>query len=146
MRKISGMAQDEAERVFERHGLKKTPQRWAIWLELQNNQEHPSADAIYKRVREDHPHISYDTVNRTLVHFAELGMIHVVEGTSDVKRFDPMIKEHHHMRCLRCGSIIDFENDAYQDLPVPEMVDKKFKILRKKVVLEGLCARCQGRH
>jgi Fur family peroxide stress response transcriptional regulator len=134
----------EAERVFARHGLKKTPQRWAIWMELQDNASHPSADAIYRRVREGFPHISYDTVNRTLVHFAELGMVHVVEGTSEVKRFDPRTGEHHHLRCLRCGSIVDFQHKAYDALAVPQLPGR-FKIMRRKVVLEGICEACQRR-
>lgn len=143
MKKATQDLQRAAQAVFENHGLKKTPQRWAIWLELQGNHSHPSADVIYRRMRRRFPHISYDTVNRTLVHFAALGLVHVVEGTSEVKRFDPITREHHHLRCLRCGRIVDFEHHAYNTLPIPAKVTRSFQILRKRVVLEGICEQCR---
>lgn len=129
--------------LFEQYGLKKTPQRWAIMMELQKSNQHPSADTIYRAVRKSFPNISYDTVNRTLVNFSELGIIEVVEGTSDVKRFEPHANEHHHFRCINCGMIIDFKDEKCDRLSVPEAIQKKATVIRKRVVLEGYCRKCR---
>lgn len=123
-------------------GLKITPQRTAIFQELIKAKDHPAADDVYQRIVKRIPNISFDTVNRTLLTFAKIGMIKVVEGYGQAKRYDPDPGLHHHFRCIRCGRIIDFHNKDYDDIAVPAEIDERFTVTSKKVVLEGLCGRC----
>jgi Fur family peroxide stress response transcriptional regulator len=137
---------DEQELFNQRsrkHGLRVTPQRTLIYQELLKSKNHPTADDIYKRVVKKAPNISFDTVNRTLLTFAKVGLTNVVEGYGQAKRYDPDLGVHHHFRCLRCGRIIDFHNKAYDGLPVPEEIGRRFTVLSHKVVLEGLCGKCR---
>lgn len=124
------------------NGLKITPQRRAVFEEVLKAREHPSADLVYRKLKKTFPNISLDTVNRTLLTFSEIGIIGVVEGYGQPKRFDPNIESHHHFRCVRCNSIIDFYDKSYDDMKVPKDILKKFTVLNKKVVLEGLCDKC----
>ncbi|HID17983.1 TPA: hypothetical protein EYP27_00395, partial [Candidatus Bathyarchaeota archaeon] len=78
-------------------------------------------------------------VNRTLLTFAENGIIHVVEGYGDPKRFDPVISPHHHFRCLSCNKIIDFSEKSYDKLNVPAEIQNNYVVLYKRVIIEGLC-------
>jgi Fur family peroxide stress response transcriptional regulator len=126
-------------------GLKITPQRSLIFDELSKATDHPTADAIYKRVRKSLPNISFDTVYRTLLSFTEIGIISLVEGTGEQKRFEPNSHQHHHFRCITCYTIYDFENDAYNDIAVPESVQRQGVIIHKRVVLEGICSKCKGK-
>ncbi len=130
-------------RKSKEHGLKITPQRTAIYQELLKAKNHPSADDIYKRIVKKIPNISFDTVNRTLLTFSKIGIINVVEGYGQAKRYDPDMDIHHHFRCIQCGSIIDFHNKEYANITVPEEINKQFTVLSKKVVLEGLCSKCR---
>ena len=125
------------------NNLKITPQRTAIYQELLNAVDHPSADVIYKRVKKKFPHISLDTVNRTVLAFADLGIVKVVEGYGTPKRFDPNINNHHHFQCIKCHRIIDFHNNAYDKLKIPREIKNKLTVFNKKVVLEGLCSTCK---
>ena len=122
--------------------LKITPQRTVIYRELHNATDHPSADTIYKRVKKELPNISFDTVYRTLLSFSEIGIADVVEGYGEPKRFDPDTREHHHFRCIKCGNIKDFRNELYDNLEIPEKFKKEFKVLKKRIVLEGICRSC----
>lgn len=124
------------------NGLKITPQRSAIFEELLKARNHPSADLVYRKLKKVFPNISLDTVNRTLLTFSSIGIISVVEGYGQPKRFDPNVERHHHFRCVRCNSIIDFYDKSYDDMKVPKDILKKFTVLSKKVVLEGLCSKC----
>jgi Fur family transcriptional regulator, peroxide stress response regulator len=126
-------------------GLKITRQRSLILDELVKATDHPTADAIYKRVRKSLPNISFDTVYRTLLLFSEIRVVNLVEGTGEQKRFEPNFHPHHHFRCIKCFTIFDFENDAYNDIAVPAAVQKRGVILNKRVVLEGICEKCQGK-
>lgn len=125
------------------HGLKITPQRTIIYQELVKAKDHPTADDIYKRIVKKIPNISFDTVNRTLLTFSKIGITNVVEGYGQAKRYDPDMDIHHHFRCFQCGSIKDFHSKEFDNITVPEEINKQFTVISKKVVLEGLCSKCR---
>ena len=127
----------------KKNGLKITPQRTAIYQELLKARDHPSADIIYKRIVQKIPNISFDTVNRTLLTFSKIGITNIVEGYGQPKRYDSDMNNHHHFRCMQCNSIIDFHNKNYDNIAVPEDIKKRFTVINKKVVLEGLCDKCR---
>ena len=129
-------------RRSKEHGLKITPQRIAIYQELLKAKDHPSADVIYRRLVKKIPNISFDTVNRTLLTFSQIGITNIVEGYGQPKRYDPDITTHHHFRCIQCNNIIDFYNKAYDNITVPQEIQTQCTVLNKKVVLEGLCDKC----
>lgn len=124
------------------HNLKVTPQRTVIYGELLNVKDHPTVDEVFKSVKKVLPNISFDTIYRTLQSFAEIGAIDVVEGYGGSKRFDIDTKNHHHMHCVKCGSIIDFYSEAYDKIKIPKNIKKQFNVIKKKVILEGVCSLC----
>jgi Fur family peroxide stress response transcriptional regulator len=126
----------------DRH-LKATPQRIAIYQALLHLKTHPTADAIFQIVRKEYPNISFDTVNRTLLTFAGIGLLDVVEIFGGAKRFDPNVTDHHHLHCTQCSQIIDFYDRAYDNLEVPEGVHEQFHVISKRVVLKGICKVCR---
>jgi Fur family peroxide stress response transcriptional regulator len=128
--------------VCRSHKLKFTPQRLAIYQELKKSTDHPSANRIYQRIKLISPSISFDTVHRTLLSFADAGLIHTVEGAEFGKQYDPDIDPHHHLRCLRCGVIIDFHHSPFDRLSLPKRKLKDFRVLAQKVVVSGICRQC----
>ena len=124
------------------HNLKVTPQRMAIYRELADSTEHPTVDAMFQAVKREFPNISYDTVSRTMLTFAEVGMVDLVEVYGGAKRFDPNVTNHHHLHCVSCGKILDFHNDEYNNLEIPDQVRQGFTVLTSRVVLKGICDKC----
>lgn len=125
------------------HHLKITPQRTAVFEALMALKDsHPSTDMMFQEVREKIPRISYDTVNRILLKFAETGLIGVVEGHGGPRRFDPDMDSHHHFHCIRCGRIFDFPSVDCDNIRIPGEVIQKFRILSQRVVLTGICPAC----
>jgi len=122
--------------------LKVTPQRIAIFKELIKSENHPSADNIFKSIKTELPHISFDTVNRTLLTFTEIGIVDIVESFSGARRFDPNYKDHHHIHCVKCGDIVDFYNDDFSSIEVPDSIKQKYNIISKRVVLNVVCSKC----
>ena len=125
------------------HGLKLTPQRNVIYREICKSGKHPSADMVYQAVKKKLPNISFNTVNRTVMTFAEIGLLNIVEGYGEPKRYDPNIGSHHHFRCVKCNRIVDFHNEGYDHLTVPDDIGKQYSVVNKRVVLEGLCDKCR---
>ena len=124
------------------HHLKVTPQRMAIYRELVQSTEHPTVDAMFQTVKKEFPNISYDTVSRTMLTFAEIGMVDLVEVYGGAKRFDPNVTIHHHLHCVSCGKILDFHNDQYNNRDIPDEVQQHFRVLTSRVVLKGICEQC----
>lgn len=122
--------------------LKITPQRAIIYESFINDKDHSSADLVFKKVRKHIPNISFDTVNRTLLSFVDIGLLKVVEGYGRPKRFDPDMGNHHHFQCLKCNKIIDFNEPSFDMLEVPAVIKNEFTVTGKKVVLEGICRAC----
>jgi Fur family peroxide stress response transcriptional regulator len=126
-------------------GLKVTPQRVAVYKALIESKKHPSAEVLWRKLREMNPNISLDTVNRTLLTLAEIGAAFIVEGSGDVKRFDGCLENHQHFKCVKCRKIIDFHHKPYDNIPVPKNISEKYTVLRKTVYLEGVCDLCRKR-
>jgi len=126
----------------QRFNLKVTPQRMAIYRELVNSVDHPTADAMYQLIKREFPNISFDTVNRTLLTFAQIGLVDLVEVYGGAKRFDPNTATHHHLHCVTCGKIVDFFNDDYTNLEIPNTIQQRFHVLNSRVVLKGFCEQC----
>jgi len=128
-----------------REKLKVTPQRMAIYKALIQTDAHPTAEEVYQAVRPNLPTISLDTVNRTLLTLAEVGAASIVEGSGQPRRYDGGMENHQHFRCLKCGKIIDFHHQPYDNIEVPTNLGD-FKVLRKTVYLEGYCRDCNQNH
>lgn len=137
------LLQDLIEKC-QAHNLKVTPQRMAIYRELIDSKAHPTVDAMFQTVKKEFPNISYDTVSRTLLTFADIGIVDLVEVYGGAKRFDPNVTSHHHLHCVSCGEIFDFKNDAYNDLKIPDNVHLGFTVLTSRVVLKGTCEQCSN--
>jgi Fur family peroxide stress response transcriptional regulator len=131
-------------KLCRKHHLKITPQRTAVYKLLTASSAHPSADQIHKTLKKDFPNISLDTVNRTLITFAGAGMIRVVEGHGDPRRFDPNVDDHHHFYCLSCRGIFDFHDKALDKITVSSETRDRFTITGKRVCLTGYCKACSG--
>lgn len=131
------------ETTCRQAGLKVTPQRLAIYEVLIGSDEHPSAGALFQKVKKVIGSISLDTVNRTLLTFAEIGAAFIVEGSGEVKRFDANLKTHQHFKCTKCKSIIDLHCWDLDEIKVPDDIAEKFTVLRKTVYLEGICDVCK---
>ena len=128
--------------ICHENNLKITPQRIAIYKGLLNLHTHPSVDDIFRIVKREYPNISFDTVNRTLLTFAEIGLVDVVEIFGGAKRFDPNVKNHHHLHCTKCGKILDVYSREFDDLKIPGEISAKFQIISKRVILKGICREC----
>ncbi|HUU30338.1 MAG TPA: Fur family transcriptional regulator [archaeon] len=123
--------------------LKLTHQRLEIFREIAVSDEHPDVDTIFKRVRKRVPTISHDTVYRTFTFLEKRGLLSKVSLFSDRARFDPNPEPHHHVVCIKCGSV----KDIYYNLPVsfkiPEDIQNWGKINTVYIELRGICRKCR---
>jgi len=98
-------------------GLKVTSPRLKILslLQLPQNQ-HLSAEDLYKKLLEQGDEVGVATVYRVLNQFDDAGIVtrHHFEGGKSV--FELTHKEHHdHLVCLKCGEVIEFNDPLIEE-------------------------------
>jgi len=130
------------EETCRAHGLKITHQRLEIYRALVKSTEHPSAEALYKKLARRMPTLSLDTVYRTLATFEELGLVKRVETMGSQARFEAKIEQHHHFFCDGCGRLTDFSWHSFDSMGLPEDLRELGEVREKNVVLHGLCKQC----
>lgn len=124
-------------------GIKLTPQRLAVLEYLEGNKSHPSAEDIFRAVRERYPTMSFATVYNILETLKEKGLVQELNIDPQKKRFDPDTTSHHHFICTGCGRVIDIPEEK-----VPEIQEKYFdnlEVHRVHMEFYGLCHNCKER-
>jgi len=132
--------------ICHTHGLRVTPQRLAVYRELLASSDHPTAEVVFSKVRQDFPTVSFNTVNETLLTFFRVGLVQVVEGFGHSRRYDPNLTSHHHVHCRECGKIMDFVHTPFDSIEPPLRLRKDFEITGARVILTGICNNCQKKH
>jgi Fur family transcriptional regulator, peroxide stress response regulator len=131
------------EARFRELGFPLTVQRRIILEEMLLREDHPTAEQIYDAARARVPEISRGTVYRTLETLVQLGAIGRAHYLGPATRFDSNTNHHHHLVCIRCNRVMDFEDARLNDLPFPERTRTGFQIVDYSIHFIGLCAECQ---
>ena len=124
-------------------GIPMTVQRRAIFEALLDRQDHPTIDQVYEDVKDRIPGVSRTTVYRTLETFVDLGVSRKTSHVAAMARFDGNVDHHHHLVCVRCDKVVDFDDPALSRLAFPDARRTAFEIVDFSVYLEGLCADCK---
>lgn len=121
--------------------MKVTLPRLKILQILQEpDNQHISAEDVYKILIEQGEEIGLATVYRVLNQFDDAGILnrHHFEGGKSV--FEISHKDHHdHLVCLKCGKVIEFEDDIIEERQ--EMIAKQhnIKLTHHSLYLYGEC-------
>jgi Fur family transcriptional regulator, peroxide stress response regulator len=132
---------DELIERCRARGMNVTPQRMAIYRALLEADDHPSPEALYRRVRPDMPSMSLATIYKALDALVSLGLAQEVSATGDVKRYDANMTRHHHLVCTGCGAIRDLEDEVLDEIAPPRRLNG-FVPQSVSVQISGLCSTC----
>ena len=91
-------------------GLKVTPQRIAILEAVYTLNNHPTAEMIMNYIKDTHPGISSATIYKVLDALEENQLINRVKTDKDIKRYDGIIENHHHLYSSESEEIKDYMN------------------------------------
>lgn len=126
--------------------LKYSRQREAIKNYLMSTKEHPTADMVYNKIRDEYPNISLGTVYRNLALLVELGEAVKVPSLDGCDHFDGDTSRHYHFVCTDCKSITDLNAQAVGDMKeLHERANRYFSgtIEGSSVYFYGKCENCK---
>jgi len=143
---MAGQLTEMQSNIDGKLSRRSTEQRQLILEIIQRAKEHLDADEIYRQARQKSRSISLSTVYRSLQLFKELGLIeeHQFDGVRRCYETTPRPK-HHHLVCLGCGRIFEFECPSAEELKSRISREEGFKVIDAEVRLAGYCPDCQQR-
>jgi len=138
----------EIRELLKEKDFRLTPQREAILrILLEKSDEHMTAEDIYGVTREQNPEIGLATVYRTLELFEGLGVISRLDFGQGGRKYefagDREKHYHHHLLCLKCGEILEFNEDLLEDLEARIGAQSGFKIVDHSLRFFGYCRKCR---
>lgn len=138
----------QIQEVLKKKGFKMTPQRQVILQAFLDNPEgHLSAEDVLGIVRKQVESLGLATVYRTLELFSDLGVLHKMDFGDGRSRYEMASFQdshyHHHLVCLDCGVVKEFDDDLLDALEEAITAKESFKIVDHQLKLFGYCASCQ---
>jgi Fur family peroxide stress response transcriptional regulator len=122
---------------------RKTKQKNAILKVLRNTDIHPTANWIYKQVKQEIPNISLGTVYRDLKLLKQRGEIVELDYSGSLTRFDGNTSRHHHFRCQQCDRIFDIAEAVDSEIDNRVAAATGFDIFYHRLEFYGLCRDCR---
>ena len=121
--------------ILRDKGIQPSAQRVAVAEYVLRTDEHPSADLVWKRVREKFPWISRATVYNTLNLFVDEGLLRRLSIAEDSVVFDPRTETHHHFIDDETGEIHDVPWNKVQVCNIESL--REFNVQDYQVVMHG---------
>jgi Fe2+ or Zn2+ uptake regulation protein len=137
-------AVDPARDSLRARGLRLTAPRRMILDVVRATDLHPSATAVYRRVRRRLPGVSLATVYRNLRMLAAQGLLAERADVAGM-RFDGNTTPHDHFTCVACGHIYDVPPLADRGVRRAVRAPTGFEVLDHRIEFYGRCVRCRGR-
>ena len=122
--------------------MRNTRQRDLIMNIVHTSSDHPTAETIHVRAREEMPTLSLGTVYRNLALLVSQGKVrHItVPGGSD--RYDKTVCTHAHLHCKVCNGVIDVGEGLNEEIAKDVSKETGCTIDTTDIIFVGICREC----
>ncbi len=139
--------------VLSKNNYKMTPQRTEIvriFCENSDSHHHLSAEELYDILIGKGFDFGLATVYRSVELLNSLGILSRVDFGDGRARYElntagPQEHNHHHLICLNCKKVIEFEEDLLDDLEKSIAKKSDFQIVNHEVKFLGYCSECRSK-
>jgi Fe2+ or Zn2+ uptake regulation protein len=126
------------------NGLRATSQRALILEVIRHGGGHFDADEIHLQARKKQPRLSLSTVYRTLQTLKKLDLVEEVHFDEEHHHYEVKPSaEHHHLVCLGCGRVVEFQYPLARLVARNVTKAKDFEITGSEVRMTGYCFKCR---
>ena len=136
----------EVFREFVRKkGLRNTPERETIIEEIFATHDHFDVDELYLRLKNKQKKISKPSIYRLIPYLLECGLIQEAYFEDGHLHYEQIYGHGHHchLRCVKCGRIVEFQEDYLTTLE-ERLADKYgFSPQGHKFEVFGYCPECK---
>lgn len=123
---------------------RNTHQKEVIARIVKESCDHPTAEMVLEKAREELPALSLGTVYRVLKDMAKKGEIREVVCKDAPSRFDKTTMNHGHFTCVKCGKVKDvFFNLDKINKSIVDFGDDI--VLESQIFFRGICSDCKDK-
>lgn len=140
-------ATEAVRRRLAEHGSRFTGGRAAIVRNLMISNGPQSAAELHQRLRRAVP---LSSLYRSLAVMNEAGILamHHSNGMARYELAEWLTGHHHHLVCLQCGAVDDFELSSERERDLNQLVSRignqhGFEVENHALEVQGLCSNCQ---
>lgn len=144
--KLLPAARETLERHLKAHGLRRTPERFALLERVFSTGEHFYVDVLCEAMELEGYHVSRSTVYATMQLFLEAGLVRRHQFGNQPAQYERSLpgisKSHLHLVCTVCGRVREVKDNAQ----TAELCNRKyagFKADSCALYVYGICGRCQ---
>lgn len=137
------ITKDQIIKTLKSKELRVTPQRFSVYANLLNRNDHPTAETLLQDLNQDVPTLSQATVYLSLKTLRDVGLIREVLLEEGVCRYDANVDPHHHFCCSNCGEIEDIPWNDLKGINIDNL-RSGLQIERYEVTVYGNCDRCNS--
>lgn len=123
-------------------GLRATAPRVALLRALREDDSHPGAEQLYRRLAPRHPRLSLSTVYANLELLLGAGLVRRVGPAGSPLRVDGRPDDHDHAICRGCGAVHDLPSTRALRPPLPDALPGGLRPTGVRVEYDVLCASC----
>ena len=143
MSTISESSDQLLRHALEGSGQRFTEQRAAVYRYLAATDVHPTAEDVFRAVREDLPGISLATVYKSLETLVGCGLAVKLSYADHSSRYDGRTDPHHHARCTVCERVMDVAGDiSPREIEALRKEARSFTVTGYRLELSGYCSEC----
>ena len=136
---IRNKSQQGGQMTNRRNTIQKDLVRNAVY----EMKRHVTANEVYEFIKEAYSTIGKGTVYRNLDILVEEGALRKVEVPDGPNRFDFTLKNHYHVRCIKCGEVFDVDMDQIPDLLERIHNTHGIEFLDYDISFKGICPKCR---
>lgn len=134
-----------SRRILDNSKQRITNQRTLLLDILRKEGGHLDANELYRRAYQKQPRLSLSTVYRNLQLFKKLGLVEEHHFAEEHHHYEVRSGvEHHHLLCLGCGKVIEFDCPVSHQLQEDISREHGFDITGVEVRMLGLCPDCRS--
>ena len=134
------------ERIKDKKYKLTTQRQIILQTFIEAEEKHLSAEDVYILVKKNNPDIGLATIYRTLDLFTELDLVKRLDFGDGRNRYelnsDELSHFHHHLICVKCGCVKEFEDDMLETLE--SIIAKKLNChtTDHQLKVYGFCGEC----